>query len=115
MNCIFTHYFRTEDTLLVPPPEIKQQYINFMIGKFQFLFNRKNPEYNTANQFYTFGQFFGEYGKSVGFETFLTGFLPDDRKFQFSRPAGIAIARDGSLLCTEDTPGILYRVIYSKE
>ena len=84
MNCIFTHYFRTEDTLLVPPPEIKQQYINFMIGKFQFLFNRKNPEYNTANQFYTFGQFFGEYGKSVGFRNVPYRFLPDDRKFQFS-------------------------------
>ena len=53
-------------------------------------------------------------GKPVAFEDFLTGFLSSDGKKQFGRPSGIAVAKDGALLISDDTQGIIYRVTYSK-
>ena len=51
-----------------------------------------------------------ENGKPVRFEDFVTGFLIEDGKAQFGRPAGITIAKDGSLLFADDTNGVIYRV-----
>jgi glucose/arabinose dehydrogenase len=51
-----------------------------------------------------------ENGKPVRFEDFLSGFLIEDGKAQFGRPAGITVARDGSLLFADDTNGVIYRV-----
>lgn len=51
-------------------------------------------------------------GNPVRFEPFVTGFLVDDGTAQFGRLAGIAIARDGALLFTDDENGVLYRVAY---
>lgn len=51
-----------------------------------------------------------ENGRPVRFEDFLTGFLIEDGKAQFGRPAGITIARDGSLLFADDSNGVIYRV-----
>jgi glucose/arabinose dehydrogenase len=48
----------------------------------------------------------------VAFEDFLSGFLIEDGKAQFARIAGIAVARDGSLLVSDDENGIIYRVSY---
>lgn len=49
-------------------------------------------------------------GKPTVFEPFVTGFLTDEGKAQFGRPAGIAFAADGALLFTDDTNGVMYRV-----
>ncbi len=51
-------------------------------------------------------------GKPVGFEDFVTGFLAADGKTQFGRPVGLATMTDGSLLFTDDTNGMIYRVSY---
>lgn len=51
-------------------------------------------------------------GKPVAFEDFITGFLNQKQQTQFGRPVGIAIAPDGSLLFTDDTNGVIYRVAY---
>jgi glucose/arabinose dehydrogenase len=51
-----------------------------------------------------------EKGRPVRFEDFLTGFLIEDGKAHFGRPAGLAVARDGTLLVSDDTNGIVYRV-----
>ncbi|MDB6121537.1 MAG: glucose sorbosone dehydrogenase [Pedosphaera sp.] len=53
----------------------------------------------------------------VAFEDFLSGFLIEGGKAQFARIAGIAVAKDGSLLVSDDENGIIYRVSYqpSKE
>ncbi|MBW4568323.1 MAG: sorbosone dehydrogenase family protein [Tolypothrix carrinoi HA7290-LM1] len=53
-----------------------------------------------------------ENGKPVEFEDFITGFLDEEQLTQFGRPVGIAIAPDGSLLFTDDTNGVIYRVSY---
>ena len=49
-------------------------------------------------------------GMPVSFEDFVTGFLIEDGAAQFGRPAGIAVAPDGSLLFTDDDNGMIYRV-----
>jgi glucose/arabinose dehydrogenase len=51
-----------------------------------------------------------EDGQPTEVEDFLTGFLAEDGKSQFGRPAGLAVAKDGSLLVSEDTNGVIYRI-----
>ena len=50
-------------------------------------------------------------GKPAGFEPFVTGFLTP--KGQHARPCGVAVAKDGALLFTDDRNGVIYRVSYS--
>ncbi|HVE77633.1 MAG TPA: PQQ-dependent sugar dehydrogenase [Gemmatimonadaceae bacterium] len=52
-------------------------------------------------------------GKPVAFEDFLTGFLLEGRESYFARPAGLAVARDGALLISDDEGGLIYRVAYT--
>jgi len=55
-------------------------------------------------------------GEPAAFEPFLTGFLSETeggRHGYMGRPAGLAVARDGSLLVGDDTNGIIYRVSYA--
>jgi glucose/arabinose dehydrogenase len=52
-------------------------------------------------------------GQPVAFEDFITGFLMNGGAEQFGRPVGLAIAPDGSLLFTDDTNGVIYRVSYT--
>jgi glucose/arabinose dehydrogenase len=52
-------------------------------------------------------------GKPEGFEDFLTGFLVDHEKAHIGRPAGLAVAADGSLLVGDDSNGVVYRVSFS--
>ena len=49
-------------------------------------------------------------GEPVAIEDFVTGFLIEDGAAEFGRPAGIAVAPDGSLLFTDDDNGMIYRV-----
>lgn len=54
-------------------------------------------------------------GKPQGFEPFIRGFLqkPDSEKpSAFARPVGLAFMPDGSMLFTDDTNGVIYRVTY---
>ncbi len=51
-----------------------------------------------------------EGGKPVRFEPFVTGFLTPEG--QHGRLCGNAVARDGSLLFTDDRNGVIYRVSY---
>jgi glucose/arabinose dehydrogenase len=53
-----------------------------------------------------------ENGAPRRFEDFVTGFLIEDGAATFGRPAGIAVAQDGSLLFSDDTSGTIYRVRY---
>ncbi len=46
-------------------------------------------------------------------EDFLTGFLIEDGRAHFARIAGITVARDGSLLVSDDSNGVIYRVSYA--
>lgn len=49
-------------------------------------------------------------GEPILAEDFVSGFLIEDGNAQFGRPAGIAVAPDGSLLFTDDDNGMVYRV-----
>ena len=50
-------------------------------------------------------------GKPVGFQKFVTGFVTPQG--QHARPCGCAVAKDGSLLFTDDRNGVIYRVSYA--
>ncbi|MGO4572696.1 PQQ-dependent sugar dehydrogenase [Microvirga sp. 2TAF3] len=51
-------------------------------------------------------------GKPTGvYEDFMTGFVLD-AKTVWGRPAGIAVARDGALLISDDANGTIFRVAY---
>lgn len=52
-------------------------------------------------------------GQPVRFEDFLTGFLSADGTRHYGRLAGMAVAKDGALLFSDDTQGTIYRVSYS--
>ncbi|WP_394849549.1 PQQ-dependent sugar dehydrogenase [Pendulispora brunnea] len=52
-------------------------------------------------------------GQPTAFEDFLTGFLIEDGRAMFGRPAGVAIDRQGALLFADDTNGVIYRVTYT--
>ncbi len=51
-------------------------------------------------------------GKPTGeYEDFMTGFVVSDQSV-WGRPVGVAVARDGSLLVTEDGNGTVWRISY---
>jgi glucose/arabinose dehydrogenase len=54
-----------------------------------------------------------EDGVPQRFEPFVTGFLIDGGRATFGRPAGITVAPDGTLLFSDDTNGVIYRVSYT--
>jgi glucose/arabinose dehydrogenase len=47
------------------------------------------------------------------YEDFVTGFVTSEGKV-WGRPVGITVAKDGSLLISEDGNGTIWRVSYSK-
>lgn len=55
---------------------------------------------------------FNDAGQPTGFEDFVTGFLLPDGATHIGRVAGVAVAKDGSLLFSDDSNGIIYRVSY---
>jgi glucose/arabinose dehydrogenase len=50
-----------------------------------------------------------EAGAPARIVDFVSGFLIEEGRAHFGRPAGIAVAADGALLFTDDTNGVLYR------
>ncbi len=53
-------------------------------------------------------------GKPTGMDDFVSGWLLDTSPpTQFGRIAGLAVAKDGSLLIAEDQNGVIYRVRYT--
>ena len=61
---------------------------------------------------------FYQAGNPTKIESFLTGFhipggAPDGKNAHFARPAGLAMMRDGSMLLTDDTNNIIYRISYN--
>jgi glucose/arabinose dehydrogenase len=55
---------------------------------------------------------FDKAGNPTGeYEDFMTGFVISDKGI-WGRPAGVAVARDGSLFVSEDGNGTIWRVTY---
>jgi glucose/arabinose dehydrogenase len=55
-----------------------------------------------------------ENNKSQGVETFATGWLDDDSQEAWGRPVDVLILPDGSMLVSDDTANVVYRISYSK-
>ena len=58
---------------------------------------------------------FGADGHPTAIESFVTGFLQAERRggpAQSGRPVGVAEAKDGALLFSDDVNGVIYRVSY---
>lgn len=55
---------------------------------------------------------FDESGELSSVEDFVSSWLIEDGTAQFGRVAGLLVMQDGSLLISEDTNGVIYRVTY---
>jgi len=51
-------------------------------------------------------------GVPVSVRDFATGWQTDDAGTRWGRPTGIAVASDGSLMVSDDTAGLIYRISY---
>ena len=49
---------------------------------------------------------------AVSYETFASGWLNDDTQGIWGRPVDVVVARDGSLLVSDDYAGLIYRIYY---
>ena len=54
-----------------------------------------------------------ENNKSVGYETFIYGWLDDEEQEAWGRPVDILILEDGSMLISDDKANAIYRVTYT--
>ncbi|KAA6432770.1 sorbosone dehydrogenase family protein [Dyadobacter flavalbus] len=82
------------------PAEYKNDAFVAMRGSW----NRSNPVgYKIVRMHF-------ENGKPVRFDDFVTGFLVNSNKAHFARLVGVATHTDGSLLFSDDTNGVIYRV-----
>jgi glucose/arabinose dehydrogenase len=54
-----------------------------------------------------------ENGKPIRHENFLAGFISDDGKTRFGRPAGLAISKNGDIFISDDANGTIYRMSYT--
>ncbi len=52
-------------------------------------------------------------GQPVEFSDFLSGFLLEDQRAFFGRPAGLLVTQDGSLLVSDDVGGTVYQIRYT--
>ena len=53
-------------------------------------------------------------GQARGYESFLSGFVADyDQGTVYGRPVGLAMLADGSLLVSDDSAGIIWRVSFT--
>jgi glucose/arabinose dehydrogenase len=57
---------------------------------------------------------FDDKGQPTHHEDFLTGFLLEPEKAQFGRPCDLVIAKDGALLLSDDSGGVIYRISHPK-
>jgi glucose/arabinose dehydrogenase len=56
---------------------------------------------------------FDAQGRASAIEDFVSGWLVNDNKEQFGRVCGIAQYTDGSLLVSDDSGGVIYRIAYA--
>ncbi len=84
------------------------QYKNSGIVTWHGSWNRINPQ-GYKVQLISFKN-----GEPVDAKDFLAGFLSEDSKTTFGRPAGIALANDCSIFISDDANGVIYKLSVSK-
>jgi glucose/arabinose dehydrogenase len=55
-----------------------------------------------------------ENNKSVGHESFASGWLDETKQEAWGRPVDILQMADGSMLISDDKAGVIYRISYQK-
>lgn len=84
------------------PPDFQDDAIVTLHGSW----NKKNPDgYKVVRIVF-------EDGKPIRTENFLSGFLSANGKTRFGRPAGLAVAPDGTIYISDDENGIIYSMTY---
>lgn len=53
-----------------------------------------------------------ENGKSIGYETFASGWMDDAKQKVWGRPVDVLVLADGSMLVSDDQAGVIYRITY---
>ena len=53
-------------------------------------------------------------GKTAGYETFASGWLDETAQTAWGRPVDVLVLPDGSMLVSDDTAGVIYRITYKK-
>lgn len=103
----YTAHSAPLDFVFYTASQFPQQYRNDAFVTMRGSWNRKPPAgYKIVRIRY-------QNGKPAAFEDFITGFLNPQATAQFGRPVGLAVVPDGSLLFTDDTNGVIYRVSYA--
>ena len=52
--------------------------------------------------------------KATGYETFASGWLNETTQSPWGRPVDVLVLSDGSMLVSDDTAGVIYRISYKK-
>lgn len=89
-------------------PGTPSQYRNSAIVTWHGGWNRKDPQ-GYSVQLIRF-----VHGEPTAVSDFLTGFLSAGGGTTFARPAGIALAANGSIFISDDAGGVIYALIVSK-
>ncbi len=55
-----------------------------------------------------------ENGKAKGYEPFASGWLDETTQVPWGRPVDVLVLPDGSMLVSDDTAGVIYRISYKK-
>ncbi len=111
---MFTAHAAPMQMLFYTGSQFPAEYKNDAFVAFRGSWNRKIPSgYEVVRVR------FDQSGKPMRFEPFLTGFLvkggsPEGKDAHFARLAGIAQMRDGSMLVSDDTNSVIYRISYGK-
>ncbi len=53
-----------------------------------------------------------ENSKSIGYETFASGWMDDATQKVWGRPVDVLLLPDGSMLVSDDQAGVIYRIVY---
>ena len=88
--------------------QFPEDYVNDAFVAMHGSWNRSGPTGYSVVRVH-----FDENGQAMEFEDFLTGFLIDDSRAVFGRPAGLLVMPDGSLLVGDDANGVIYRIAYT--
>ena len=54
-----------------------------------------------------------ENNKSIGYETFASGWMDDATQKVWGRPVDVLLLPDGSMLVSDDQAGVIYRIVYN--
>jgi glucose/arabinose dehydrogenase len=54
-------------------------------------------------------------GKSIGYETFASGWMDETTQKVWGRPVDVLVLTDGSMLVSDDQAGVIYRISYKQE